>query len=134
MLLDSHPVHTSEPSEAVTYTQIKFKMADEAGNIATVGNISHSEFNTGQEMPTNTELRDTYSQKIIPEQTNYQVMNEVSFLIDNRDKTWVDLNELKLEVQVKHKLGPLQNFPNTEYRPGFLENNIFHSLFEKNGV
>ena len=45
--------------------------------------VSHSEFITSQVMPYNMELQVIYTQKIIPEQTNYMQMNDLSVLIDN---------------------------------------------------
>ena len=65
--------------------------------------ISHSEYNTGQVMPVNTELRFKYVQEITPEQSNYQNMNEISFLIDGRENVWTDLNNLEMEISLKMK-------------------------------
>ena len=75
------------------------------------------------------------TQKIIPEQTNYMQMNDLSFLINNRDKTWKDMSTMELKVQLKIMAGAvakhttksnLGNWPAT-----FPENNIFYTLWEK---
>ena len=82
-------------------------------------------------MATNTELRDIYTQKVIPEQTNYQEMNEVSFLIDDRDKTWTDITNLELEVTLQIMREDGTAFPDADDSACFLENNALHTLFEK---
>jgi len=97
----------------------------------TASAVSHSEFNTSQVMPTNTDLRNMYEHKVAPEQTNYQQMSEVSFLIDNRDRSWTDMTNLALEVELRIKKTEAENFEDAEYRAAFFENNLFHSLFEK---
>jgi len=101
------------------------------GERPTMAQVSHSEFNTSQLMPSNTDLRDMYTQRVIPEQSNYQQMNEVSFLIDDRDKTWTDLTEIELEVTIRLEETPRTPFDDQAQRPAFFENNLLHSLFEK---
>ena len=104
---------------------------------ATESMVSHSEFNTGQIMPINTEVRNVYIQNIIPEQNNYANQNEISFMIDARDNAWTDINNLELEVTlaVKRKNNAThQSTPypaSTAHPNAFPENNVFHSLWER---
>lgn len=93
--------------------------------------IVHEEFDTSIQVPTSTQLRDIYTHHVIPEQTNYQTMNEVSFFIDDRDKTWTDLSNLKLEISFKFMKNAAGAWGGTNFETGFVENNIFDTLFEK---
>ena len=66
-------------------------------------------------------------------------MNNQSFLIDDREKTWTDMKNMELEVQLKIMSGPNASFAykyNTENNIGnwpaaFPENIIFHTLWAK---
>ena len=97
--------------------------------MATGNTLSHSEFNTGQLMPTNAELRDTYFQKVVPEQNNFKDMNEVSFLIQDTDTAWIDPSEMWLELTLKFESAAGTAFGNTDLQGAFLENNLLHTLF-----
>lgn len=81
-------------------------------------------------LPINYEIRDTYTQKYLPEQNNFGLMNEISFLILDTDKSWVDLNSIYLEIKCKFIKHDDTNFGDTDLENAYLENNLFHTLWE----
>lgn len=92
--------------------------------------LAHSEYMLFNSLPMSYQVRNSYMQKIPPEQSNVQDMSEISFLIKDTNNSWIDLNSIYMEVVCEFKKDAATKFGDTKTEGAYLENNLFHSLWE----